>query len=197
MHGNSNIKKRKVIERCITMVWAGDGTAPPPARGGLPKPSCAIHIHDITAQWNGMTRQTVHCTNSACRTRSTVPVQHGYYSFPGTECQYYGLPASIFTETAQGKTVQYRKRSEPEAHSTFNNWGVALCWYSAYPLFPTAVYSSTLYTETEFSPPKSYQLPHKLHGVIHQKTIIFDSLLKCISEKKGQRGCALDSFASG
>ena len=46
-------------------------------------------------------------------------------------------------------------------------------------------------------PPKSYQLPHKIHGVIHQKTIIFDAILNCISEKKRTMRRALDSFDSG
>jgi len=123
---HTKYKERKVTELWITMVWAGAGTAP---RGVMPKRSCAIHIHDLTARWSGMTRQTVHCTNSTCRTQITVPVQHGYCSFHDTEYQYYGLSASIFRETAEGKILQYRKRSEPEVHSAFNSWGGTLCWY--------------------------------------------------------------------
>jgi len=138
------------------MVWAGAGRAP---QGVLFKRSYAIHFHDITARWSGMTRQTVHCTNSTCRTQNTVPVQHGYCTFHGTERQCYGLSASIFRQTAQRKIVQYRKRSEPEANSAFNSWGVALRWYSAYPLFPTAVYSSTLLHRNRIFPRKVNKFP--------------------------------------
>ena len=139
---HAKYKARKVTELWITMVWACAGTAP---RGVLPKRSCAIHIDDITVRWSGMTRQAVHCTN---RTQNTVTVHHGYCSFHGTEYQYCGLSASIFRDTVQGKTVQYRKRSEPQAQRAFNICRESLCWYSAYPLFPTAVHSSKLLQRT-------------------------------------------------
>jgi hypothetical protein len=75
---HAKYKERKVAELWITMVWAGAGRAP---QGVLFKRSYAIHFHDITARWSGMTRQTEHCTNSTCRTQNTVPVQHGFLQF--------------------------------------------------------------------------------------------------------------------
>jgi hypothetical protein len=54
------------------------------------------------------------------------------------------------------------------------------------------------FTQKQNFPPKSYQLPHKLHGVIHKKKIILKEKKNIKKKKKKRlRGCALDSFASG
>ena len=190
---HAKYKERRVTELWITMIWAGAGTAP---RAVLPESSCAIHIHDITARWSGMTQQTVRCTNSTCRKQNTVPLQHGITNFMALSINIMVCPLPSSGKLRREKQFHIGKRAI-QKHSAFNRWGWgALCWYSAYPVSHSNLLFYPFIQKQNF-PPKSYQLPHKIHGVIHQKTIIFDAILNCISEKKRTMRRALDSFDSG
>ena len=160
--------------------------------GQPPGASClngAVQYTPMTSLPDGVVRllevirETEHCTNSTRLTQNTVPVSQGYCSFHVADYQYYGLSAYIFRETAQGEIVQYRKMSKSGEHSVFNRWGRALFWYSAYPLFPTAVYSSILLHRHGIPLEKLTNYPQTTRRH-NQKTVIFDALLNCILKKK-------------